>query len=77
MNISYEWLKELIDIPYTPDELSKIMTAQGMTVDGAAVALTAYNIDGSNYFALRELGGVLGFTVGYDEASRTIRITTG
>jgi hypothetical protein len=47
-----------------------------MTVDGAAVALTAYNIDGSNYFALRELGGVLGFTVGYDEASRTIRITT-
>ena len=34
MNISYEWLKELIDIPYTPEELSKIMTAQGMTVDG-------------------------------------------
>ena len=52
------------------------LSSQGMTVDGAAVALTAYNIDGSNYFALRELGGVLGFTVGYDEASRTIRITT-
>ncbi len=34
MNISYEWLKELIDIPYTPEELSSIMTAQGMTVDG-------------------------------------------
>ena len=34
MYISYEWLKEIIDFPYTPEELSKIFTAQGMTVDG-------------------------------------------
>ena len=34
MYISYEWLKEIIDIPYSPEELSKIFTSQGMTVDG-------------------------------------------
>ena len=39
-------------------------------------SLTAYNIDGYNYFKLRDLGGALGFRVGYDEESRTMLILT-
>ena len=35
-----------------------------------------YNIGGNNYFQLRELGGLLGFAVGYDPATRTMTITT-
>ena len=34
MLISYNWLKELVDFSYSPDELSMILTDQGMTVDG-------------------------------------------
>jgi hypothetical protein len=30
-----------------------------------------YNIDGSNYFKLRDLGDALGFTVDYDADSNT------
>ncbi len=34
MLISYNWLKELVDFSYSPDDLGKILTNQGMTVDG-------------------------------------------
>lgn len=33
MLVSYNWLKELVEFPYSPDELSAVLTAQGMTVD--------------------------------------------
>jgi hypothetical protein len=44
-------------------------------MNGSKITLTAYKIDGSNYFRLRDLGDKLGFEVGYDEASKTVRIT--
>jgi len=34
MLISYNWLKELVDFSYSPEELGEILTDQGMTVDG-------------------------------------------
>jgi phenylalanyl-tRNA synthetase beta chain len=34
MNISYNWLKHLIDIPMTPDELARRLTSVGLTVEG-------------------------------------------
>ncbi|WP_087065901.1 InlB B-repeat-containing protein [Intestinibacillus massiliensis] len=43
-------------------------------VDGKPVSMTAYNIDGNNYFRLRDIGTQLGFDVGYDNTSRTILI---
>lgn len=46
-------------------------------VNGAKAALKAYNIDGNNYFKLRDLGTALGFDVGWDNASQTISITAG
>ena len=43
MLISYNWLKELVDFPYSPDELSKILTAQGMTVDSLEQSGVSYD----------------------------------
>lgn len=51
-------------------------TASAIFVDGQSVDLTAYNINGNNYFKLRDLGSALGFAVTWDEASRTVNITT-
>lgn len=35
-----------------------------------------YNIDGNNFFKLRDLGTALDFQIGWDNASQTISITT-
>ena len=51
-------------------------TNASIYVDGQPVALTAYSIDGNNYFKLRDLGKVLGFNVGWDDATRTVSILT-
>lgn len=45
-------------------------------VNGASVSPTAYNIGGNNFLRLRDLGEMLGFGVGYDEATRTVLITS-
>ena len=45
-------------------------------VNGCAMNLTSYNIGGSVYFQLSELGNVLGFNVGYDAATRTVLINS-
>ena len=47
---------------------------QQVTLDGVAVSPTAYNIDGNNYFMLRDLASLLGFAVDYNEAERTVDI---
>lgn len=43
-------------------------------VNGEAVELMAYNIDGYNYFKLRDLGTALGFAVTWDNAAKMIDI---
>ena len=57
-------------------------TASTVYVNGAAKDFEAYNIGGANYFKLRDLAFVLDgtekqFEVGYDEATKTITLTTG
>ncbi len=59
-----------------------VLSPQKLTVDGKAVDCEKYNIDGSNYFKLRDLAYLLNgtnsqFAVGYDEASKTVSIKTG
>lgn len=44
--------------------------------DGVVVLLTAYTIDGSNYFKLRDLGQAFNFNVSWDAASNAITIDT-
>lgn len=57
------------DKPYTAN-------ASTITVDGKAMELTAYTIEGNNYFKLRDLGAALGFGVDWDNASGTVVIKT-
>ena len=38
--------------------------------------LSAYNIDGYNYFKLRDLGNAVGFQVGWDEAQKCVNIVS-
>jgi len=50
-------------------------TAQ-ILIDGKQARLSAYNIEGNNYFKLRDIGQALNFEVGWDESSKTITIDT-
>ncbi|MCL1976454.1 MAG: stalk domain-containing protein [Firmicutes bacterium] len=51
-------------------------TTSKIHLDGKEVQLTAYNINGNNYFKLRDLGQVLDFGVSWDAAKNTISIDT-
>ncbi len=45
-----------------------------LIVNGQSQTLDAYNIDGNNYFKIRDLADIIGFTVGWDSASGTVTI---
>ncbi len=54
-----------------------VESPQSLVIDGETVdGLSAYNIDGANYFKLRDLGAALGFGVDYEGPSRTMLVTT-
>ncbi len=53
-----------------------VSTDAGIYVDGSPADLMAYNINDNNYFKLRDLGKVLGFNVGWDDATHTVSILT-
>ena len=67
-------------------KLLSVLLAAVMVFGGAASTVFAFNgedfvpeiydIDGSTYFQLAELGNVLGFNVGYDAATRTVLINS-
>ncbi|MFA9378262.1 MAG: hypothetical protein ACERKZ_16190 [Lachnotalea sp.] len=57
-------------------------TASKVLVNDKAVSFDAYNINGNNYFKLRDLAKVLSgtdkqFSVGYDSATSAIALTSG
>ena len=59
-----------------------VPTSQALSVDGQAQNCEVYNVEGSNYFKLRDLAYLLNgtgsrFSVGWDEATRTVTVTTG
>ena len=45
-----------------------------LIVNGQTKTLDAYNIDGNNYFKIRDLADIIGFSVGWDSASGTVTI---
>ncbi len=58
------------------------LSSQKLSVDGAEQAAEVYNIDGFNFFMLRDMAALLNgtkaqFSVGYDEETRTVVIVTG
>ena len=69
-------------VPAQPAGPSANPTNSKVLVNGKEVAFDAYTIDGSNYFKLRDLAYVLNgtekqFEVGWDNASKTITLTSG
>ena len=59
-----------------------VPTSQNLTVNGEKQETEIYNIDGSNYFKLRDMAALLNgtgsqFSVAWDETNATISITTG
>lgn len=52
-------------------------TTSKILVDGKETPFTAYNIDGNNYFKLRDIGAAFNFGVDWDGGRNTIVIDTG
>ena len=53
-----------------------VRSNQPLIINGEAANLTAYNIGGYNFFKLRDLGSALNFDVDYDEATKTMLVTS-
>lgn len=56
--------------------IDAVNSSQKVFVDNREVTIEAYNIAGSNYYKLRDLGDTLGFSVDYDERSNSVMINT-
>lgn len=65
---------ELASLPSGAQKV--IPTPSSVYVDGKQVSFTAYNINGNNYFKLRDLGQALGFSVDWDSNTQTIIVKT-
>ena len=57
-------------------EQTAVPTTSQILKDGKEVPLTAYNINGANYFKLRDIGEAFDFGVDWDQATQTISIST-
>lgn len=55
---------------------SAVLSSALVYLDGSNVNLTAYNIDGYNYFKLRDVGSTMDFGVSWDGTKSTITINT-
>lgn len=65
---------ELADIDEN-EALIIVLNNGAILKNGQPVDISAYNINGNNYFKIRDIGELVGFTVGWDDASSTITIT--
>jgi hypothetical protein len=63
-------------ISSNPAKKEAILSTSKVYVDGREVSFTAYNIAGSNYFKLRDIGKVIDFGVAWDSSTNTICIDT-
>jgi hypothetical protein len=58
------------------EALTPAPTASKIILNGEEISFTAYNIKGSNYFKLRDIGQAFDFEIGWDGAQNTIVINT-
>jgi hypothetical protein len=64
-----------------PPSAMTVLSSQNLSVDGKTVDCEKYNIDGSNYFKLRDIAYLLNgtraqFAVGWDAETQTVSILT-
>ena len=57
-------------------ESKGMLTNDKVLVGDKTLTATAYKIDDINYYKLRDLGKELGFGVGYDEATKSVLLTS-
>lgn len=57
-------------------EIKVISTQSTIYLNGQKIDIEAYNINGNNYFKLRDLGQAIDFGVAWDTAANAIRINT-
>ena len=72
----------LAALPVSASAYTTVLSPQNLTVDGEPVACEKYNIDGSNYFKLRDIafllmGSPAEFGVGWDAAANSVLIAPG
>ena len=63
----------------SPDKNSiktAVLTNAKVSLDGKEASLTAYRVDGYNYFKLRDIGSFIDFGVAYDEVANAVMINT-
>jgi hypothetical protein len=60
----------------TGENKTAVSSAWLLKTDGTVRYASCYNIDGNNYFKLRDLGEVYGFGVDYDATANAAVITT-
>lgn len=65
---------ELDAIP--TEQATATPSAEKININDSPTSLTAYNVEGYNYFKLVDLGNALHFSVNYEAATRTVLITT-
>lgn len=69
------YLMSYSDLPHV-STASATPTSSTVLVNGKNVSFDAYNINGNNYFKLRDIGQTFDFGVGWDGATSTITIDT-
>lgn len=86
-NVSYDGMINITSgTAYTPDgsemkskgtaNKTPVLNKAKIMLNGKEVELTAYTIDGNNYFKLRELAQTFDFGVGWDGSTSTITVDT-
>jgi len=55
---------------------SATATTSAVYLDSSSIGVTAYNINGNNYFKLRDLAAAINFGVSFNSATNTIEINT-
>ena len=59
------------------ESLKATLPTNRILVDGQEVRLTAYNINGSNYVRLRDIGKAVGFEVYWDSENGCVQVESG
>jgi len=75
-NKAYTPIRGELSVSETPILKMAVITDSRIYLDGREIQLAAYNIDGYNYFKLRDIAKALDFSVTWDEKTKTISIDT-
>ena len=59
-----------------PEKIEVVENNTPIFVNGRQTAITAYNINGSSYFKIRDIADAVGFNIEWDGATQTINIVT-